>query len=273
VVSTAVATDLDGTLLRDDGTVSDRTVRALARLRGQDSAHVIVTGRPARECIGLMAAIGYRGLAICGQGAQIYDADAGRVVASTTVDIDVARAAIALLGAQVGDLLVAVGTAGLDGRVLRARGFPPAHDGQRLVPDQRALWSAPIEKVMLRHASLTGEALAATARRVCGPALTVAHSDRGLVELLPAGVDKRTGLAQAVERLGVPPDRTVAFGDMPNDISMLEWAGHAVAMGNAHPTVRAIAHEVGPTNNEDGVARLLERWLPRVTSESRCGSR
>jgi hydroxymethylpyrimidine pyrophosphatase-like HAD family hydrolase len=52
----------------------------------------------------------------------------------------------------------------------------------------------------------------------------------------------------------------VAFGDMPNDVPMLGWAGLGVAMGNAHPDAVAAADEVTTTNAEDGVARVLERW-------------
>jgi hypothetical protein len=73
-----------------------------------------------------------------------------------------------------------------------------------------------------------------------------------------AGVNKATALAE----LGVPPEEVVAFGDYPNDIPMLQWAGLGVAMGNAHPEVIAIADEVTATNDEDGVAVVLERLAP-----------
>jgi hydroxymethylpyrimidine pyrophosphatase-like HAD family hydrolase len=53
----------------------------------------------------------------------------------------------------------------------------------------------------------------------------------------------------------------VAFGDMPNDLEMLEWAGHGVAMGNAHPALHEVAAEVTATNADDGLAVVLERWF------------
>jgi hypothetical protein len=53
----------------------------------------------------------------------------------------------------------------------------------------------------------------------------------------------------------------MAFGDMPNDVPMLRWAGHGVAMANAHADVLAAADEVTGTNAEDGVAQVLERWF------------
>jgi hydroxymethylpyrimidine pyrophosphatase-like HAD family hydrolase len=70
-----------------------------------------------------------------------------------------------------------------------------------------------------------------------------------------AGVNKATAVAE----LGVPPEAVIAFGDYPNDIPLLTWAGRGVAMGNAHADVLAIADEVTATNDEDGVALVLER--------------
>jgi HAD superfamily hydrolase (TIGR01484 family) len=269
---TAVATDLDGTLLRTDRTVSTRTLSALAALVEWGAVHVLVTGRPARECVDLMAAIGYHGLAVCGQGAQLYDADARQLVASATVDIDTAREAVARLGAEFGGLRVAVGTAGRDGRLLCAPGFAPP-EGRTVVPDEHSLWAAPVEKVLLRHDNVSADVLATAAERVCDAGLTVMHSDIGLVELLPTGVTKATGLARVAEHLGLPPDRVVAFGDMPNDIPMLTWAGHGVAMGNAHPAVCAVADEVCPTNDEDGVAHVLDRLFLTGSAGTRPGDR
>ena len=62
------------------------------------------------------------------------------------------------------------------------------------------------------------------------------------------------------ERLGVTASQIVAFGDMPNDIPMLNLAGRGVAVENAHPDAKAAADEVTATNWDDGVAKVLERW-------------
>lgn len=63
------------------------------------------------------------------------------------------------------------------------------------------------------------------------------------------------------QRHGVTAADVVAFGDMPNDLEMLRWAGHGVAMGNAHPALIEVADEVTATNAEDGLALVLERWF------------
>jgi hypothetical protein len=74
-------------------------------------------------------------------------------------------------------------------------------------------------------------------------------------------VDKARGLRVACQRHGIALARTIAFGDMPNDIPMLVQAGHGVAVANAHADVREIANEITVSNEEDGVAVVLERVL------------
>ena len=97
---------------------------------------------------------------------------------------------------------------------------------------------------------------------VDGLAEATHSSGSGLVELTALGVTKAAGLTWLCERLGVPAQDVVAFGDMPNDVPMLAWAGRAVAVANAHPAVKAVADEVTGSNDEDGVARWLDAAVP-----------
>jgi hydroxymethylpyrimidine pyrophosphatase-like HAD family hydrolase len=104
--------------------------------------------------------------------------------------------------------------------------------------------------------------------RTLGDIATTTHSSSSaLVEISAAGVTKAAGLAWHCERYGIDKSQVVAFGDMPNDIPMLTWAGHGVAMGNAHPAVKEVADEVGLTNDEDGVARYLANTFDLRTSD------
>lgn len=79
------------------------------------------------------------------------------------------------------------------------------------------------------------------------------------MELQPPGVSKASGLALAAQVLGVGPASTIAFGDMPNDVPMFAWAAHGVAMANAHRELVAVADELTLSNEEDGIAVVLER--------------
>lgn len=85
----------------------------------------------------------------------------------------------------------------------------------------------------------------------------VTTSIGGNVEFNARGINKGTALRFLQEKLGIPKERCIAFGDNENDLEMFEAAGRAVAMGNAKPHIRARADLIAPTNDEDGVARVL----------------
>ncbi|NED02116.1 HAD family phosphatase [Streptomyces sp. SID6648] len=256
-----VATDLDGTLLRPDDTVSARSRAALGLAAASGARHLIVTGRPVPGIRALLADLAYTGLVVCGQGTQLYDADAGRLLHSVALDREAADTALGKIEAEVGAVFAAVDQDGVDGVTLIEAGYRmpnPTLPAQR-VGSREALWERPVIKVLVRHPELGDDALAAAARGAVGDLATVTMAGPGTVELAPRGVDKGTGLAAAAELLGIGAERTVAFGDMPNDLPMFAGSGLRVAMGNAHPELRAAADEVTLSNAEDGVAVVLER--------------
>ncbi|MET8804743.1 HAD family hydrolase [Streptomyces sp. NPDC004546] len=259
-----IATDLDGTLLRGDDTVSDRSLAALARVARAGARHLVVTGRPAPRVRQLLAHLGCTGLAVCGQGAQVYDAGTGRLLWSVRLDRELAETALGKIEAEVGQVYAAVDQDGVDGLTLIEPGYRMPHPTLPAVRVDRRddLWCAPISKVLLRHAELSDDELAATARGVVGDLATVTMSGPGTVELQPSGVTKATGLALAAERLGIAAEEALAFGDMPNDIPMFDWAGRGVAMAGAHPELKAVADEITLSNEDDGVAVVLERLFP-----------
>ncbi|MCI3279232.1 HAD family hydrolase [Streptomyces cylindrosporus] len=261
-----VATDLDGTLLRGDDTLSDRSLAALARVAEAGARHLVVTGRPAPRVRPLLDDLGSRGLAVCGQGAQVYDAGADRLLWSVTLDRELAETALGKIEAEVGQVYAAVDQDGVDGLTLIEPGYLMPHPTLPAVRVSRRddLWCEPISKVLLRHPDLSDDELAATARAVVGSLATVTMSGPGTVELQPCGITKATGLALAAEHLGLGPHETIAFGDMPNDIPMFDWAAHGVAMANAHPELKSVADEITLSNEDDGIAVVLEALFPQA---------
>lgn len=262
-----LATDLDGTLLRSDRTVSPRTRRALVSARERGARHVVVTGRQVSGCRALLDDLGYRGVAVCSQGAQVYDHDRGRLLWSATLDRATARDLVERVTAEAGPVGVAVATAGLTGRVLLTPGFYSRPGPEHETVDARRLWSRPIEKLFLRHKPLGAAGLAALVTRLSGDSVTVTWSHGTVAEILPAGVTKAHGLALA----GFTGSDTIAFGDMPNDIPMFEWSAYGVAMGNAGAALKAVADEVAPSNDDDGVAVTLESLYDREPVMNRTG--
>ena len=124
-----------------------------------------------------------------------------------------------------------------------------------------ALIAEPAVKLMLRHDRLSADALLERARATCGHLAELSHSSvhDTLLEISAAGVSKASALARLCEQRDIAREEVIAFGDMPNDLPMLTWAGHSVAVANAHPDVRAAADEVTASNDESGVALVLER--------------
>ncbi|MEZ0066226.1 HAD superfamily hydrolase (TIGR01484 family) [Streptacidiphilus sp. MAP12-20] len=259
-----IATDLDGTLLRTDHTVSARSRAALETAAQAGMRHVVVTGRPANWAKGVLDSIGYTGLAVCGQGGQLYDSGADALLTSVTLDRQDAGLALAKVEAQVGPLALAMVQDGLDGEVLFGPGFgtPGAGaDATGRVDDLAELWARPIGRVMVRHPTLGDDELAAAVREFAGDLVDAVVAGPTCIEVLPRGLSKAVGLELAVEHLGVAAERTIAFGDMPNDIPMFAWAGHSVAMANAHDDLKAVADEVTLGHMDDGVAVVLERLV------------
>ncbi|MCC3766811.1 HAD family hydrolase [Streptomyces sp. UNOC14_S4] len=261
-----IATDLDGTLLRSDDTVSERTRAALRRVTALGASHIIVTGRAVPWTKHILDSLDYKGLAVCAQGAQVYHAGEHRLLTSVTLDRQLAGLALAKIEAEVGPLYLAASRDGMDGDVLVGPGYRIQEGPLPAIPitDAAELWAAPLNKLYLQHPGLGDDGLAEVARAVAGDLVGVTMAGPGIVELLPLGLSKATGLSLAARRLGMKAADTIAFGDMPNDIPMFAWAAHGVAMANAHPELKAVADEVTTSNEGDGIADVLDRlYAPR----------
>ncbi|MGW1539415.1 HAD family hydrolase [Streptomyces sp. NPDC002309] len=257
-----IATDLDGTLLRSDGSVSRRTREALAAATAAGAAHIVVTGRGVPWTRHILDDLDYTGLAVCGQGAQVYHAGEQRLLTSVTLDRQLAGVALAKIEAEVGPLYLAASRDGLDGEVLVGPGYTLQGKLPTTALTEAAdLWSAPLNKIYIQHPTLTDDELSEVAQRAAGGFVSVTMAGHGIVELLPLGLSKATGLSLAARRLGMKAADTIAFGDMPNDIPMFAWAARGVAMANAHDELRAVADEVTASNEEDGIAVVVERLL------------
>ncbi|KQX78087.1 MULTISPECIES: HAD family hydrolase [Streptomyces] len=262
-----VATDLDGTLLRDDHTVSERTREALAAVTAAGAAHIIVTGRAVPWTRHILDDLGYDGLAVCGQGAQVYHAGEHKLLTSLTLDRQLAGLALSKIEAEVGPLALAASRDGLEGEVLVGPGYQ-VQEGPLpalFVDDPAEMWAAPLNKVYIQHPELGDDALTKAARQAVGSLVDVVMAGPGVVEILPLGLSKATGLSLAARRLGLKAADTLAFGDMPNDIPMFGWAQHGVAMANAHDDLKAVAHEITASNEHDGIAVVLEELLRTAT--------
>jgi Cof subfamily protein (haloacid dehalogenase superfamily) len=261
-----VATDLDGTVVRPDGTVSARTRAALAACLAAGVNVVYVTGRPPRWMGEIVAQTGHRGTAICGNGAVVYDLDADQVLQAQTLPAENVRACVQRLRALMPASTFALETlAGFRREPAYLTRYDTGVEAE-IGPLDDLLEDDPgVVKLLCRDETRAGDAMLALARPAVAGLASATHSDPhdGLVELSLEGVSKAATLASLAAARGVDRADVVAFGDMPNDVEMLAWAGRAYAMAGGHPDALAAAGRTAPSCLDDGVAQVLENLLRR----------
>jgi len=255
-----VASDLDGTLLRSDGTVDDRTRRAIATAEAAGATVVFCTARPHRWLKPLAEETGHHGMAVCANGAVLWDVHTESVIEATPLQPAVARQLVTLLEGEVpGGAWAVERTGGFGHEPDYVPRWPVPAD--TLIDVVDTLIEEPAVKLMLRHNYLSADVLLERAKSIGGHLAEISHSSTNdtLIEISAIGVSKASGLARLCQRLEIERQDVIAFGDMPNDLPMLTWAGRAVAVANAHPHVIAAADEITAANDESGVAIVLER--------------
>lgn len=254
-----VATDLDGTLLHSDGTVTARTREVLTAVEAAGVTVVFVTGRPVRWMDDLWEHVGGHGLAIVSNGGILYDVHERAVRMARPIPVEVGLEAATVLRRAVPGTTFAMER--LDGFAKEA-GFMPR------LPPPPDLHVGPVEevfdeqvvKLLARHDEIAPEEFWFQVESHVGHLLTTTWSSVGaLVEMSAAGVTKASTLELVCRDRDIPASEVLAFGDMPNDLPMLEWVGTSYAMANAHRSVRDLADHIAPSNDEDGVAEVLAR--------------
>ncbi|QOC94473.1 HAD family hydrolase [Micromonospora craniellae] len=258
-----IATDIDGTLLHDDRTLSAHTATVLARISARGTPVVLVTGRPIRWLRLVYDQLAEPLPAVCANGAVVYDPVDDQVLRADPLAPELLAEVAQRLRAEVPDVSLAAEI--VDSREMRHEAHYPlrweAGDAAtRVVQNPAELLSVPAVKLLARAGEQDPDRFTELiSAALAGLAEATHSSNSGLVEISAAGVTKAAGLAWYCHRIGVDAADVLAFGDMPNDVPMLTWAGRAVAVANAHPAVLAIADEVTSTNSTDGVAAYLEK--------------
>lgn len=261
-----IASDLDGTLLNDQGKLSPRTVAAVKAAVAAGFQMVLASGRPPRTMQPIADQLGLRNIGVASNGAILYDFASQQVIDNRHVPRETLRNIILRLKEREPSVCFAtehghhVGTEPHFPRPdTWVSGIAPK------IGDIDTLCAEDVIKLAVHHPDHAVEQLAELVRAVAGNELSVTFSGMHFVEVAAAGVSKALGLADVCKRLGVAPEHVVAFGDMPNDLAMLSFVGRGVAVGNAHPDVMAEGYETTASNDEDGVARVIEALVAART--------
>lgn len=259
-----LALDIDGTLLRSDGTVGERTIAAAAAAREAGATLTIATGRDWSGVVHLLERVPALDYSLCVNGIEVFRSS-GEELHAFELDATVARAAIEQIRNVVPGVEIGIGMAGelvLEPGIQAA--MPVDVGDVREVEDIVTALGPGLRDVVIHHADYTDDLdtlfeLVASALPTEG--VDAAYTGLPMVELVPPGCGKHTGLGWLSSHLGIDQSNVVVFGDGLNDLSMLRWAGRGVAMGQAVAKVHDAADEVTDTNDEEGIATWIEARL------------
>ena len=266
-----IATDLDGTFLTTAKTVSPLNLAAAQRAAQLGVPLVVATGRPVRW----LDVVDQLGLAhsqvIVSNGAAVYDLASRTVVRSHPLDSELALQVARELKEVIPGISFGFETPTGFGcepeSPSRQRGEPGVQEGSL---EELASGLGPVIKLLGFHTELDSDALVAAAEAVVTDRLTLTHAlvgdAYGMLELTASGVSKASTLAALCAEEGIEAADVVAFGDMPNDLAMLSWAGRAYVVANAHPRLLATGFPVVPSNDADGVGRTVLELLGELES-------
>lgn len=259
-----IATDLDGTIVPHNQPISDRTIAAFTSAHDLGVAIFFVTGRPSRWMADIHAAFEF-GSAICCNGALIYDLHNDKVLEEWMIQPTELQRSVDLLRGAIPNISFAVES---NDHFHRERAYLPRWDiGMDDAGVERIdeVLNRPALKLLARLSAqeISADEMLAIATPVLENVVTVTHSanDDSLLEISAMGVSKGETLAKMAARIGLTADDCVAFGDNPNDFSMLQWAGRSYAMIDGHPAGPKNAKDVAPAHNQDGVAIVIEKLL------------
>lgn len=260
-----IATDLDGTVLGPDFRFRPRTLEAFAAARDAGVDLMFVTGRPIRWVEPVFEQFPYDSLAICSNGAVLYDFGADEVVSSEFVPVptvlDLRRRLLDVLDEPQFSV-----------EALEGVFSDPNWDQTNLI-ETNGTTRGPLEEILdpdlgvvkflVRDDTLEPRDLYERVAELAGDAVSVTHSiaHLPLAEIGQAGLSKGRTLARWCAEQGIAAEDVAAFGDMPNDVAMLQWAGHGYAMASGWPEVIDAVGRTCPGFDEDGVAQTIEKLL------------
>lgn len=269
-----IISDIDGTFLNSNGRVTPRLRDVVMRAVRSGVHFGLATGRPHRWLIPVLDQLPVSPVCVCANGAVVYDPSSDSVLESFELEPDVMAeivgavdSVMAPLGLPYGYGAERVGQSALDPEdevfLVTPSYNPDAWDSRFGVVPVAELIDVPAAKLLVRCPELvSAEMFDLIAPAVESESAHVTYSmDEGLLELSRPGVNKATGASILAARYGVEPGEVITFGDMPNDCEMLAWSGMGVAMANAAPAALEAADHVTASNDEDGVAQVLEHWF------------
>lgn len=256
--------DLDGTLMGADQKIRPRVLEAVTCAQAQGVIVTLATGRMFDATVRFARELNITSPLLCYQGGWIQALD-GPVLLRTSLSTELARAAIELGEAKGWHILLYAEGKLFIKEYLYPIAFYDALLGSGVtvgVPWDAILATRDgVDKVLYIAEPEQIPAMAEVLQEQFAGVGEIVRSHAMFIEVLPLGVDKGSAVAWLAQHFDIPQENVLAAGDQENDITMIQWAGVGVAMGNAAPTVQKVADWIAPPVTEDGAAVLLERFV------------
>lgn len=258
-----LAIDLDDTLLNGKLVISQRNKEYIQRAKEAGVQVTLATGRMFCSALPYAQELGINVPLVTYQGALVKEAGTGEVLLHRPVPLDLARETVAWvkklgyhINVYLDDKLYVEKMTPEAENYMKISGIPAHPIGNML----DFLQEDPT-KVLFVGGVKELDQLEAEMRQHFGSSLHICKSKPHFLEISHPEATKGHALATLARLWGFTPEQLIAIGDAPNDLEMLDYAGLGVVMGNASPEVKAKADYVAPSNEEDGVAQVIAKFI------------
>lgn len=236
-----IALDMDGTLLNDQHEISEANRQAIKEAQEKGIYVVLSTGRSLRKCEKHADSLALSSYLVTVNGSEIWDEKRGLVERNLVNSVSIQWMAELTQKHKIRYWAISTSRNWFDE-------MPEDIHGEEWLKFGFNIKDVPTRDKILKELQARGE-------------FELSNSTPTNIEVNPAGINKAKGLKLVCERLGINMKNVMAVGDSLNDLAMIEEAGLGIAMGNAQDTVKKAATWVTSTNNEDGVAKAIQKWV------------
>lgn len=259
-----LAIDLDGTVFNSKGIISKKNKQMIRKLESLGVQIVIATGRGLQSATNVMNEIGIKGHIVGLNGASISQVEERKVLNMSEIPYSLINTVMAIGDhSEINIYLNSVDSTYLilrDSKLYRYFGI----NKEFIIINVDNVKAMEIEDITISKilfSSKNSKLLAKCYKNLSGLNLEVVYPDTFCIEITLKGINKASGLMFLSQHLKIPAQDMIAIGDSENDLSMIKYVGHGIAMGNAMDSVKKVADEIIKTNDEDGVAEAIEKFI------------
>lgn len=262
-----IALDIDGTLTNSKKEITPRTLEALLRIQKEGKKVILASGRPTPGLAALAKQLQldkFGGYLLAYNGAKIINYQTGEVIVNQTLPLEMIPKLYDFAQENEVGIISYEPEGVISGRRIdhyieyeaRLNGIPVREE-----PNFKTFVDFPVNKCLMTGEDNYMAQMEEKLKGLYKDTLSIYRSEAFFLEIMPQNVDKANSLSHLLAHLGLTKDQLIACGDGYNDMSMIEYAGLGVAMSNAKDEVKAVANHITVSNDEDGVAVIVDEFM------------